>query len=191
MMKTTMKLAGAFSDKARAANVAEHYGGMLVQSNRDETAHLPFAALVLATTDLTNEFVAEADVGAYLVCERTVKNEPLDELAPEQRPGCVGVFTMVAHPGMGAKASDAHWRDKHAPLALEVHQAMTHYYQLSVQHAFAGPDWNGFAFCCFANEDDLRNRFFATPEGEKAVGKDVATFADTKKSPRRVIAEIG
>jgi hypothetical protein len=48
--------------------------------------------------------------------------------------------------------------------------------------------WNGFALCCFRNEDDLRNRFFNTPEGEAAIARDVAKFADSRESPRRVIS---
>ena len=89
---------------------------------------------------------------------------------------------------MGHERADQHWRDNHAPLALKVHIAMSHYNQLSIVHRFTGPEWDGFALCGFDTIEDLRERFFATKEGEAAINKDVARFSDHKKSPRRIIA---
>ena len=186
----TLWLTGAFSDKEHAITCASTYNAILLTSINSQTSHLPFAALVLATTDAISEFQAVADVGCYLVTERTIKHRPIRDLTQDTQPGVLGVFTMVANPALGAAASDMHWRDNHAQLALETHEAMTHYYQLSVQHCFHGPEWNGFALCCFATEDDLRQRFFNSPEGERAITKDVAKFADTRRSPRRVIATL-
>ena len=185
-----MKVALAFRNRDVATSAAQELGAVLIASNRDETDHLPFDSLVIGATDTLGSHSERADVGSWLICERTIKSKPISELDPAEQPGCVGAFTMVAHPELGAAASDAHWRDNHAPLALEIHTAMTHYYQLSVQHTFSGPEWNGFALCCFANEEDLRTRFYNSKEGEKAIGKDVAKFADTKRSPRRVIADF-
>ena len=183
-------LAGAFSSREKAAEVASRTQGINLSATAGETGHLPFASLVLSVTDDLSLFVRDADVGSYLICARTIKNTPLLKLKKETQPGSIGIFTMVANADLGALESDQHWRDRHAPLALEVHTAMTHYYQLSVLHQFNGPLWNGFALCCFNNEDDLRNRFFNTPEGEAAIARDVALFADPRKSPRRVIATI-
>lgn len=182
----TLWLVGAFSDITSAQNAA--INGRVLAASSEKTDHLPFAALVISTTDDLDALRQAADVGTYLVTERTIRNLPIRELEPGSEPGVLGIFTMVANPKMGAKASDAHWRDNHAPLALEIHEAMTHYYQLSVQQVFSGPDWNGFALCCFATEDDLRHKFFNSPEGERRIAEDVAKFADTRNSPRRVIA---
>lgn len=186
----TLWLAGAFSDRDAATAAADTHNGITLSSISDQTGHLPFAALVLATTDEVPAFQAAADTGCYLVAERTVKERPIRELTPDSQPGVVGVFTMVANPKLGHHAADAHWRDNHAPLALQIHEAMTHYYQLSIQHCFHGPDWQGFALCCFATEDDLRYRFFNSPEGERAIAEDVAKFADTRQSPRRIITNF-
>ena len=185
---SSLMLAGAYSDREKAAETAVRTGGINLAATSAETNHLPFASLVLAVTDELDLFVGDADVGSYLVCERPIKNTPLLQLTQENQPGSIGIFTMVGNAGLGPRESDLHWRDKHAPLALEVHTAMTHYYQLSVLHRFNGPMWNGFALCCFRNEDDLRNRFFNTPEGEAAIARDVAKFADSRESPRRVIS---
>ena len=185
---SSLMLAGAYSDREKAAETAVRTGGINLAATSAETNHLPFASLVLAVTDELDLFVGDADAGSYLVCERPIKNTPLLQLTKENQPGSIGIFTMVANADLGARESDRHWRDKHAPLALEVHTAMTHYYQLSVLQRFNGPVWNGFALCCFKNEDDLRNRFFNTPEGETAIARDVAKFADSRKSPRRVLS---
>lgn len=187
----TLWLAGAFSHKAAAHEAARSLNGHLLTANSNDTGHLPFAALVLCATDDIKGLQSSADVGCYLVTERTIRNLSIKDLDDTTKPGVAGIFTMVAHPDIGPDASDAHWRDNHAPLALEIHEAMTHYYQLSVQHCFSGPDnWNGFALCCFATEDDLRHKFFNSPEGERRINEDVMKFADVRKSPRRVISEL-
>ena len=185
---TALKLIAACSSIDAAQQIAEQTHGICMPSTKADTDHLPFAALAIAVTDTLDQVTAAADVGAYLVCERTIKNQSLDELDDSNLPLSVGIFTMVAHPKLGAGPSDAYWRDNHAPLALKVHVAMTHYYQMSVRHRFHGPDWNGFACCCFSSEDDLRNKFFDTPEGKQQIEQDVSRFADTRNSPRRVIA---
>jgi hypothetical protein len=186
----SLLLAGAYSDKQKAADTAARTGGINLTATATETNHLPFASLVLSVTDELDLFVRDADAGSYLVCERPIKNAPLLQLSLESRPGSIGIFTMVANADLGARESDRHWRDKHAPLALEVHTAMTHYYQLSVLQRFKGPAWNGFALCCFSSEEDLRNKFFNTPDGETAIARDVAIFADPRKSPRRVLSRF-
>jgi hypothetical protein len=66
---------------------------------------------------------------------------------------------------------------------------MSNYAQLSVLHRFSGPVWDGFALCGFESEQDLRTKFFASKEGEQIIAEDVAKFADTKLSPRRVVAK--
>ena len=97
---------------------------------------------------------------------------------------------MVASPQIGPKAADKHWLEHHGPLALEVHSAMTHYYQLTVMHRFTGADWNGLALCCFESEYDLRNKFYNSAEGKQRVAEDVRKFADTQNSPRRVVTRL-
>jgi hypothetical protein len=185
-----LKFVAALSSPSIAASFADKAEGHLLSSPLSDTHHLPFAALFVGVTDDLEAISEIADIGLYLVCERTIKNQPLTMLSTSELPGSVGIFTMVANERMGALASDQHWRDQHAPLALEVHTAMTHYYQLSATHRFKGPEWNGFALCCFASEDDLRHRFFNSKEGQRRINEDVSRFADTEKSPRRVIAKI-
>jgi hypothetical protein len=76
----------------------------------------------------------------------------------------------------------------HAPLALEHHAAMSQYTQLSVLQQISGTSYDGFALCGFESIDDLRQRFFTTPASRDVILADIARFADTRKSPRRLIA---
>ena len=187
---SVLKIAAVFSDKAIAAEAADTGQCLMFEAAVNDTLHLPFAALVLGASPNLMEFQESADIGLYLVSERALKNQPLSTLNPEQLPGSVGVFPMVASPQIGPKAADKHWHEQHAPLALEVHTAMTHYYQLTVVHKFTGAHWNGLALCCFANENDLRNKFYNSVEGKQRVAEDVRKFADTQNSPRRVVARL-
>lgn len=187
---STLKIAATFADKAEAEKVANLSQGLMFEASAEKTEHLPFATLVLGTSAALMDLKQRTDVGLYLVNERAVLNQPLSVLNQDMLPASVGIFPMVANAEIGAEAADRHWREQHAPIALEVHTAMTHYYQLAVMHRFSGADWNGLALCCFANEDDLRNKFYNSSEGKRRVAEDVAKFADTKNSPRRVVARL-
>lgn len=187
---SVLKVAAVFSDKAVAADVADLSQSLMFEAAVDDTQHLPFAALVLGASPNLMDFQPRADVGLYLVSERTLKNQPLSALRADQLPVSVGVFPMVASPQIGPKAADKHWLEHHGPLALEVHSAMTHYYQLTVMHRFTGADWNGLALCCFESEYDLRNKFYNSAEGKQRVAEDVRKFADTQHSPRRVVTRL-
>jgi hypothetical protein len=187
---STLKIAAVFADKPEARKVAKASQSLMFEASAETTEHLPFAALVLGTSESLMDLKQHTDVGLYLVNERAVLNQPLSMLDHDMLPVIAGVFPMVANPEIGPKAADTHWREQHAPIALDVHTAMTHYYQISVMHRFSGEDWNGLALCCFANEDDLRNKFYDSPEGKRRVALDVAKFADTRNSPRRVVTQL-
>ena len=185
-----LKMAAVFADKQAAAAAAADSQSLLFEASAAVTQHLPFAALVLGASPSLVKLETETTAGLYLVNERTMKNQPLSALSADELPASVGIFPMVANAQLGPEAADEHWREQHAPIALEVHKAMTHYYQLTVVHKFFGEPWNGFALCCFANEDDLRDRFYDSAEGKRRVAQDVVKFADTKNSPRRVVTRL-
>ena len=177
---------GAFSDAARAREVAEALGGRLIHDPRDETSHLPFAAIVCAHPDRLTTLTEPADVGAWIVCKRTVRPRPT--AGDGQLPGVIGLYPLIANPKLGPDAADAHWRDNHAPLALKIHEVMTHYRQLCVIQHLHGLELTGIALCGTDTEEDLRDHFFRDEDGRQAILTDIAHFADTKRSPRRLIA---
>jgi hypothetical protein len=102
----------------------------------------------------------------------------------------VGVFPMIAKPGITPDAADRHWHQIHGPLALEHHAAMTSYRQLAVVETIAGTRLQGIALCGFAQLEDLRQRFFSFADSRRVIAEDIVRFADTRRSPRRLVASV-
>jgi hypothetical protein len=191
----------ASNNRARIYDAAKNMGGTVFEETRTDPSvmeKLPCQILLKTVTDNFESLKGLADVGLYLVCERNIKaRSNRHKIHPHTRhenndtsqilEGVIGLFPMVSHPALGHVKSDAHWRDVHAPLALKSHSAMSHYRQLSVVHCFNGPAWDGIALCGFDTLPDLRERFFDSDEAKRAIGKDIAHMADTKKSPRRLL----
>lgn len=173
-----MELAAASNNTAGCALLAAKLAGNLYVDERD-TQGLPFRALLTVTTDTLQPLEEVADVGLYVICRRLIK---------PGTPGRIALFPMVHHPDKSHAECDAHWRDKHAPLALVHHAAMTHYSQLSVVHCIHGPAWDGFALCGFDSEQDIRENFYTTKASVGIIAEDVMQFADPGSSPRRLIA---
>ena len=174
----TLEFALASNEPDRLREATAAHGGTFYLDGREKWQHLPFRALATFVTDEPQLLAELADAGLYVVCRRLIKAGD---------PGAIGLFPMVRHADLTHAESDAHWRDKHAPLALVHHCHMTHYTQLSVVNTLAGPEFDGFALCGFANEDDVRNRFFTSEESVKIIHDDVKTFANPKASPPRLI----
>ena len=149
-------------DAARAA--ASALGGTMYCDPREEFSHLPFRALTTCVTDDLTQLQPAADIGLYAVCRRIIK---------PGEPKFVGLFPLVHHPKLTHTQADAHWRD-----------------QLSVVHRLSGPEIDGFALCGFDSLEDLRERFYTLPDSAKVIAADIQKFADTKKSPRRLIATV-
>ncbi len=178
-MQKQLEFAVASHDIARARALAEQYGGTLYCDDRDDASKLPFAALATMVSDDLTPLQEAADVGLYVVCRRLIK------------PGeaqVYGLFPLIHHPDKSHAQCDAHWRDVHAPLALEHHAHMSHYVQLSVVRTLSGADIDGFALCGFNTLTDLKERFFTSEESVAVIRDDISNFADTANSPRRLIA---
>ena len=174
-----LELAVTTSDASRARAAASELGGSLYVDERDEGSRLPFRAMVTTVTDDVEPLAALADVGLYVVCRRPI--------IPSEC-SVIGLFPLVRRPDLSHRQADAHWRDVHAPLALQHHRHMTHYTQLAVVQRISGPEIDGFALCGFNSLDDLRNRFFSEHDSREVITADIARFADTARSPRRLIA---
>lgn len=184
-----LELIGITHHVDRARSLAEAVKGRLLLDDRDGE-ELPYRALISAVTDDPEPLMDAAEVGVYVVCRRVMRPRP-DDHAPDEKgrlPGVFGLYTMAHHPDLTHRQADEHWRDRHTPLAFEHHPLMTHYTQLSVVHRVRGPEWDGFALCGLPSVEDLRQRFFGSPEGKAAIRDDIATFADTRRPQRRLIA---
>ncbi len=176
-----LEFAVCSNDPLRARRLGAALGGTLYLDPREPYAHLPFRALLTCAADDLPELEEAADVGLYLVCRRVIK---------PGTPAIVGVFPLVRRQDLSHEQADGHWRDRHAPLTFDHHAAMSHYSQLSVVHRFRGPELDGIALCGFVCEADLRERFYTRPDSAEVIAADIRRFADTKRSPRRLVATV-
>lgn len=176
-----LEFAVCSNDPTRARQVGAALGGTLYLDPREPYDHLPFRALLTCVTDTPADLREAADVGLYLVCRRIIK---------PGTPAVAGVFPMVRRPDLTHEQADGHWRDRHAALTFEHHAAMSHYSQLSVLQCLGGPAYDGIALCGFDSETSLRERFYTHPDSAEVIAADIRNFADTRHSPRRLVARV-
>ena len=172
---------GSDPDAARAAAAAT--GGRFYVNHPGENAQRPYSTLLRAVTDDLDILAAAADVALYVCFPREIKMES-DDPSPKR---VIASFAMIRHPDLSHSQSDGHWRDDHGPLALKSHSAMCGYTQLSFLTTLSGMPLDGIAMCAFDTRSDLSARFFDDDKAEQVIAEDVAKFADTRRSPRRVV----
>jgi uncharacterized protein (TIGR02118 family) len=163
--------------------VARSIGGIAYVAN-DALREPAFGTLVIGEDRAAMESVA--DIGLYQVQVRPMRHQRRFWPPGTASPGVTAAFGMLRRPGLTHAESDAHWRDVHAPLALRHHPGMWHYHQVSIDEVLDGRAYDGIALCAFASEQELAERFFGGPDDQEVIRADVATFADTTQSPRRV-----
>ncbi len=175
------------TDPERAETVADRLGAIVYTAH--ETAHprAPFRAAVRAVTDDIEPVRDVAAVALHLIFARQIKARDVTWSLGSPTPGVVAAFGLRCRPDVGHRRADDHWRDVHAPLALEHHAAMWDYAQLSVVRTLHGPGLDGLALCAFPTYEDYSERFFNDAESERIISADVTTFADVSRSPRPVL----
>jgi hypothetical protein len=160
--------------------LAATHGGTLYLDDRPQAAGLSFRALLRLPAH-AEEAISTRDTGVYRAICRTIKPGPVSDMA---------VFPMLRRSSLTHDAADAHWRDVHAPLALVHHAAMSQYLQLSITETLSGVAYDGIALCGFRSLDDLKNHFYSGEDSVQIIADDVRKFADTRRSPRRLITRI-
>lgn len=178
-----LELVALGTDPSRAREVADALGAQLYRNHSGESERRPYSVMLRAVTDQVELVASVGDVGTYVTLARTIK-APAGEPSPER---VVAAFGLVHHPDLTHRQADDHWRETHGPLALRHHSAMCDYTQLSVVANLSGLPLDGIALCAFDDRDQLRHRFFNDDEARAAITADVASFADTTRSPRRVV----
>lgn len=192
VLESHMELVALGDDPDAAAAVATATGGIsLILEGNDHPA-LPFRTVVRTVTDDPDALDPAATRGLLAVCARTICRRDRPGVPGQPAPGVTAVFGLVRRPDLTHRQADDHWRDVHAPLALAHHGAMWDYTQLSVVGTLTTaddlPPLDGIALCGFRNLDDVRNRFFNDDNSRDAIMADIASFADTSRSPRRLLA---
>ena len=178
-----LELVALTSDADSAAQLASDLGAISYRNHDGESDRRPYSGMIRATTDRIGPVRELADVALFTVFARVIK-APAGPPPPERS---IASFGLVGHPDLSHDEADAHWRDIHGPLALRCHAAMCDYTQLSVVGVHHGLPLDGIALCAFDTRQDLRERFFNDDAARAEIEADVASFADPRNSPRRVI----
>lgn len=124
---------------------------------------------------------------------RRIRERP-DPPRPGQRaPGLVFVATAVRAPSLAAAAFDAHWRDRHAPLALAHHAGLCGYEQLAVRQRLttSATPIDGVALLHFPDLAAYRDRFYDSVAGRDAIRADTARFLDVGRCEAALMGEWG
>src|SRR5262249_54442257 len=84
-------------------------------------------------------------------------------------------------PALSPAEFDAHWRDRHGPLALAHHVGMADYHQLVVRSRSGAdaPAYDGIGCLVFPNERAFETGLFASRDSRPVIGEDTARFIDT------------
>ncbi|MDA3039700.1 MAG: EthD domain-containing protein [Actinomycetota bacterium] len=176
------------NDIDAALGVAADVGGTALVADREDTRELAFRTVVRARVDDLGRLADAASVATLACFSRVICQRDRPVRRGEPSPGFTAVFGLVAHPNLTHQQADAHWRDVHAPLALTHHAAMWDYTQLSVVDHIDGLAVDGLALCAFRSMEDLRTKFFNDDTSRDIIVADVSSFADTKRSPQRLVA---
>lgn len=124
---------------------------------------------------------------------RSLRTRP-DPPRPGQRAsGLVFVASVVRAPSLDPGAFDAHWRDRHAPLALAHHAGLCGYEQLVVRQQLtprAAPI-DGVALLHFPDLAAYRDRFYDSAAGRDIIASDTAWFLDVTRCEAVLMGEYG
>lgn len=120
---------------------------------------------------------------------------PRDSLpADAQRsPGVVFVATAVRAPQLSHAEFDAHWRDRHAPLALRHHAGLSGYEQLAIEGGLTASavPIDGLALLHFPSHDAFAQRFYDSDAGRAALLADTQRFLYLPRCEAALMSEYG
>jgi uncharacterized protein (TIGR02118 family) len=128
---------------------------------------------------------------------RATPREMLARPAPlrvaQRSPGLVFVATTLRAPHLTHADFDAHWRDRHAPLALRHHAGMSGYEQVVFSGALTAgaTPLDGIALLHFPSCAAFAERFYDSDAGRAAIGEDVQRFLDVPRCEAALMSEYG
>lgn len=127
----------------------------------------------------------------YRVEVRALRERPDAPKPGERSPGLVFAATAVRAAALGAAAFDAHWRDRHGPLALAHHAGLCAYEQLVVTSALTAgaPAIDGVALLHFPDAAAFRERFYDSEAGRTEIAADTQRFLDLSRCEAALLGE--
>ncbi len=127
----------------------------------------------------------------YRVGSRRLRNYPRDWADGTRTPGVCMISPAYRAAHRGARDFDAHWRRRHAPLALEHHIGMWDYRQNPILEVCTSgsPAFDGIAQMGFPSVEAFRSGLFDSPEGMKIIMEDTRRFLDLGRSESAMMGE--
>ena len=121
---------------------------------------------------------------AYRVERRRVKAYPRTWPDGARTPGVEMLSAMRRIPALTRDEFDAHWRERHVPLARAHHPGMWEYRQNAVQEVVTpgSPELDGIAVIGFPTALDCQTRLYDSAQGEAVIFEDLARFLDLARS---------
>ena len=115
----------------------------------------------------------------YAIEEFVEKPATCDWAVGDRSPGVKSFFLALRHPSLTHDEMAKYWGEQHAPLAVRIHIGMWRYTRNVVSRALTpeAPDWDGMANLQFRTSEDLRERFYDSAAGRRAIDEDVAKFS--------------
>ena len=156
-----------------------------------ERARSTWSAPLRPTAERDDALAWLSGARGYRVGVRELRARPGRPRPAERSPGFVFVATAVRAPSLAHDAFDAHWRDRHAPLALVHHAGLCGYEQLSVSAALTAgaPAIDGVALLHFADAESYRTRFYDSDAGRAAIAADTRRFLDLPRCEAALLGE--
>jgi uncharacterized protein (TIGR02118 family) len=111
----------------------------------------------------------------------------------QRSPGVVFVATAVRAPQLSHAEFDAHWRDRHAALALRHHAGLCGYEQLAVEGGLSASavPIDGLALLHFPSHEAFAERFYDSGAGRAALLADTQMFLDLPRCEAALMSEYG
>jgi uncharacterized protein (TIGR02118 family) len=132
-----------------------------------------------------------AGARGYRALVRELRPRETATAAAQRSPGLVFAAVAMRAPQLSHGEFDAHWRDHHAPLALQHHAGLCGYEQLAVDGALtanAAPI-DGVALLRFPSHDAFTQRFYDSDAGRDAVLTDTRKFLDLARCEAALMSE--
>jgi uncharacterized protein (TIGR02118 family) len=103
-----------------------------------------------------------------------------DDLGDRRERGVVLTYLVHRRPDLSFAAFEAHYRERHAPLARVHHPGIARYAQNYCEPNGADRLVDAVSELWFRSEEDARTRFYRDDESRRVIGEDVQRFLDLR-----------
>ena len=183
-----MKLIGLLSDRIADPKIAaphllfraDETDAILAAVRGAEARPQPHAGLVLAwPRDEAEYAAAESELARHASAHYRAR-EVLhwDELGAADTGAVVLVYLVRRRADLSFAAFEAHYRERHAPLARIHHPGIARYVQNFIEPHVA--EFDAISELWFRSEGDARTRFYRDQESTRVIGEDVRRFIDLR-----------